>query len=235
MTKVTTLEELVKKYLKDSPTPSSPATYEGYLHENGLSHANKYSSSASSLYALSKRSGADFGSNKRNLANSGLQNSGYAEYIDALSRSKLESGLKSLENEYKESDQKARSSYTSYLDSYRRKEQTLKNSVMSHLISNDIADLGTAIAYGMSAGLSKEAATLVGYGAYEITKQKVLNKLLEQTASLGLDKDGAELLAKRMGVSESDAKDMADEVYDILKYYGNLSEDYLEFLEQRAN
>jgi hypothetical protein len=105
---------------------------------------------------------------------------------------------------------------------------------MSHLIDNDIVDINTAIAYGVTAGLSKEDATLVGQSAYEVTKQKVLNKILEQTVSLGLDTEGAKMLAIKMGVSESDAEEIAKEVGEMLDYYRNLSDDYLEFLENRS-
>ena len=126
-------------------------------------------------------------------------------------------------------------SYVSYLDKYKDKTSSVKKSVMSHLISNDVVDLNTAIAYGISAGLSKEDATLVGQTAYEVTKQKVFNTLLEQTVSLGLDAYGAKLLALKMGVSDVDANAFASEISDLLKYYGNISEDYLEFLEQRSH
>ena len=106
---------------------------------------------------------------------------------------------------------------------------------MSHLVDNDVVDINTAVAYGMSAGLSEEDALLIGRTAYEVTKQKVLNSILEQTASLGLDKDGAKLLAIKMGISDDDADELAEEVAEMLRYYQNISEDYLEFLEQRSN
>ena len=106
---------------------------------------------------------------------------------------------------------------------------------MSHLVSNDVVDLNTAIAYGVSAGLSREEAEEIGKSAYDVTKQKVFNSILQQTVSLGLDKEGARQLAIKMGVSEADALDFANEIGELLDYYGNISDEYLEFLEQRAN
>ena len=105
---------------------------------------------------------------------------------------------------------------------------------MSHLVSNDVVDFDTAVAYGISAGLSKEDASLVGRSAYEVTKQKVFNKLIEHAVTLGLDKDGAKALAIKMGVSEEDASGFADEIDEMLKYYRSLSDGYLDYLKQRS-
>ena len=64
---------------------------------------------------------------------------------------------------------------------------------------------------------------------------KVFNSILEQTVRLGLDSEGARQLAVKMGVSDEDAKSFAEEIQELLDYYGNISEEYLEFLEQRNN
>ena len=235
MKKAVTLEDLIKKYLDGKPMLGTPDTYDVYKHKNSLSGAKSYSDAAANLYASSKRDSASYGANNRIISNKGLQNSGYAAYIDSLAKNSLNSGLNALRSDYSDFEAKARMSYQSYLDKYQDKLARTKKSVISHLISNDVVDLNTAIAYGMSAGLSKEESALVGQSAYEVTKQKVFNKILEQTVSLGLDKEGAKLLATKMGVSEEDAHGFADEVDELLKYYANVSDEYLEFLENRAN
>ena len=235
MRKTATLEELVNKYLNTDNKIESADSYDIYKHKNGLSTAKSYSDAVGSLYLDSKRSLSSYGANNRKLSNKGLQNSGYASYVDDLSEKSFKSGLESLKNSYAENEANAMTSYASYLDKYKDKTSSVKKSVMSHLISNDVVDLNTAIAYGISAGLSKEDATLVGQTAYEVTKQKIFNTLLEQTVSLGLDAYGAKLLALKMGVSDVDANAFASEISDLLKYYGNISEDYLEFLEQRSH
>ena len=106
--------------------------------------------------------------------------------------------------------------------------------MLSHLIDSGIVDLGTSIAYGINAGLSFDDARALGESAYDVTKQKILNEILKQTASLGLDADGAKMLATKMGLSESDAENISKEVSELLEYYRNISAEYLEFLEQRS-
>lgn len=234
MSNATTLEDLMKKYLSDDTPLGTPDSYDVYKHKNNLSSVKSYTDAVNSLYASSKKKLSSYGANSRKINNKGLQNSGYATYVDNLSKKSFGSGLTSLKDQYSDNEAKVRSSYASYLEKYKDKQSQVKNNVMSHLISNDVVDINTAIAYGVNAGLSHEDAEAVGQNAYNITKQKVLNKILEQTVSLGLDTDGAKMLALKMGVNEDDADGIAKEVGELLEYYRNLSDDYLEYLESRS-
>lgn len=164
-----------------------------------------------------------------------MQNSGYSSYIDDSADNAFHSGAEALKDTFVQNESKAKASYASYLEKYSDKQKQIKNSVMSHLISNDVVDLNTAIAYGINAGLSREDAQSVGKSAYEITKQKVLNKIIEQTVSLGLDEKGAKMLALKMGVTEADANGIAKEVGDLLKHYRSVSDEYLDYLEKMSN
>ena len=235
MTKAMTLEELVKKYLSDNPSYGKADTYDIYKHKTGTPGAKSYSDAAAAIYASSKKATPNYGSINRKISNKGLQNSGYSSYISSLSKSRLSSELDTLKSDYAKSEASKRSSYASYLENHKDKQNGIKKSVMSHLVNNDVVDLNTATAYGISAGLSMEDAAMIGRSAYEVTKQKVFNRLLEQTVSLGLDKDGAKLLAVKMGVSEEDANQFADEIDELIGYYRNISDEYLEYLEERSN
>ena len=106
--------------------------------------------------------------------------------------------------------------------------------MLSHLIDNEIADLSTAIAYGINSGLSFDDAKSMGQSAYEVIKNKVTNEILKQATSLGLDEKGAKTLAVKMGMTSSDAEAIAKEVADLMKYYNSISSDYLDFLVNRS-
>lgn len=235
MFKTNLLKEIEKMYLKSNPTLGMADSYDLYKYKNGLNTAKSYSDAVSSLYAASKKNLASYGANNRILNNKGLQNSGYSEFLDDNAKSSFEYGAKALKDSYDAKDNENRLSYASYLEKYKEKNQSVKDSVMSHLVSNDIVDLSTAVAYGMNAGLSYDDAKAIGQSAYRITKQKILNDILKQTASLGLDREGAKMLALKMGLATSDAEEIANEVSELLKYYGSISKEYLEFLEQRSN
>lgn len=234
MSKITSLEDLVKQYLKKNPNLGAPDSYDLYKHKNGVSDAKTYSDAVRSLHASSRKISSSYGENSRNINNKGLQNSGYSTYVDDLSDINLSKNLNDLRKEYLRKEGKNHASYVSYLEKYSDKKQKVKNDVTSHLIKNDVVDLNTAIAYGMAAGLSKDDAEAAGQSAYEITKKKVFNNIIEKAMTLGLDKNGTKALALKMGISESDADEISDQVAELIEYYTDVSDDYLDFLEERS-
>ena len=113
-----------------------PDTYEEYKRKNGLYSTDGYAKAVNALYASSKRDLSSYGLNNRDISNKGLQNSGYASYIDSLAKDKFDSGLASIKDTYAKKEYDASIGYQGYLDQYRDKANTLKKSVMSHLIAS---------------------------------------------------------------------------------------------------
>ena len=234
MLKNTLLDLVKKEYMTRYPTLGLADSYDLYKHKNGLDTAKSYSDAINSLLSSTKKSLSTYGDNSRIIGNKGLQNSGYADYIDASSENAFEYGKTALKDKYSREEENNLSSYASYIDKYNQKQQSTKNGVLSHLIDNEILDINTAIAYGINAGLSFDDAKAMGESAYQTVRDKISNEILKQTVSLGLDRAGAKKLAVKMGLSMSDAEAIAQEVEDMLKYYNSISADYLEFLEQRS-
>ena len=230
----TTLEEILKGAKESAAKKNSADSYEEYLMKNGINNRAGYADAVNALYLNTKKGLSSYGINNRNINSKGLQNSGYAAYIDDLASSNFTRGLADIKESYVNKEGESLLGYAGYLDKYADTENRLKRSVMSHLIKNGITDLNTAIAYGISAGLSEDAANEIGRSAYEVTKQKAFNSVLEQTVRLGLDAEGAKMLAMKMGINETDALTFAKEIEELLDYYGNISEEYLEYLEQRT-
>ena len=228
-----TLDEILKRRKKSRSGENEPDTYEEYKRKQGLSDPDGFTNAVNSLYASTRRDLSTYGAKSRKIGNKGLQNSGYAEYINDLADKKFNSGLSAIKDNYAEREEKASIGYQGYLESFKKQENSLKNKVLSHLVKNNVVDLDTAISYAMGAGLSQSAAEQIGKNAYEITKKRVFENILEQTVSLGLDKEGARMLAVKMGVSDADAESFADEIDELLKYYGNISDGYLEYLNGR--
>ena len=234
MFKSSMLDLLKKYYASTNPTLGAPDTYDVYKHKNGIDTAKSYSDAVSSLFARSKKNMSSYGNNNRIINNKGLQNSGYADYIDAKAENAFTYGKAELEDEYAKSEEKNLSSYAAYLDQFEKQSRSTKNSVHSHLVNNKILDLNTALAYGINSGLSFDDARAVSESAYQTVKGKIANEILKQTVSLGLDRTGAKTLAVKMGLSSSDAEEIAKEVEELLGYYRSISKDYLDFLEQRS-
>lgn len=233
--KLTTLEDFMKKYISNQKIKNGADSFDTYRHKNGLNYNRSYSRAVESLYADKKRNLATYGQNYRDISNKGLQNSGYAEYVSGKAGSDYTSEISKLGALRDQAESRALASYAGYLEKYSDKQKALKESVTSHLIKNDVVDLDAAVAYAIGQGLTEEDAIAVGQSVYSVTKQKVFNSILEQVATLGLDKNGAVMLAKKMGVTESDAEEFGSEIEEMLKHYKNVSSDYLEYLEQRSD
>ena len=124
--------------------------------------------------------------------------------------------------------------YADYLEKYEKQQNALKKSVSSHLIDKGVVNLNDAVAYGIAQGLSEADAIAIGNNVYSVNKQMVFNDILSQSATLGLDREGAVMLAKKMGVTESDAQAFGDEIDEMLKHYSSISEGYLEYLKQQS-
>lgn len=234
MSKTTTLEDFMKKYLGNQARASGADSYDLYRHKNGIDIASDYSDKADGIYSKYMKGLATYGANNRKIANKGLQNSGYASYISSRSLSNLGSSLDSLSSKKAKSEAAALGGYASYLDSYLRSERSTRSSVISYLVNNDVADRDSAIAYGISRGLSESAAREAAESAYSVTIQRIQNDVLEHAVSLGLDKEGAVLLAKKLGASDEDADRIGGEVEEMLKHYRNISDEYLEYLEEKS-
>ena len=236
--KLSTLEDFMKKYISNQKLSNGADSFETYKFKNGVDYDNDFNKAAVNLYANKKKNASSYGANYRNLANKGLQNSGYADYIDNLANLTYASNLSKLENKKSDAQKLALGGYSDYLEKYSNKQTSLKKSVSSHLIKNNVVNLEDAIAYGLSMGLSQEDAIAIGENAYSVTKQKVYNDILKEAVSFGLDKEGAVMLAKKMGMTDSDAEAVGEEVREMMSHYQNVSQsylDYLKYLEEKSS
>ena len=232
---LTTLEDFMKKYVENQKLHNTADTLDVYKHKTGTNYDRSFAKAVESRYAKKGKHTSDYGRNYRDLSNKGLQNSGYSEYIDVISRRDFEKGVTALKGERDLAEAKTLSGYAGYLDSYRKQQNAIKESVSSHLIDKGVVNLDDAVAYGLSQGLTEADAIAIGQNVYSVNKQKVFNDIISQVATLGLDRDGAVMLAKKMGVTDEDAELFGNEISDMLKHYSNLSEGYLEYLEQNSH
>ncbi len=226
------LESYLRRMLKD--TPSGADSLEVFKHKSGADYRTSYSDTMRSLYAGLKRNLSSQSVNNTALANKGLQNSGFSAYM----KSKLRSGYKSdaikAEGQRGEDENALINNYRSYIEKHTEKQSGIRNQVAEHLVNTGILNKADAVSYAMGAGLSESDAISVAENVYSINRKKLLDDILKQTASLGLDREGAVMLAKKMGASDEDAEMIGDEVNELLEYYASISEDYLEYLEENS-
>ncbi len=226
------LESYLKGLLKSTPTGAD--SLETFKHKSGTDYRTDYSDAMRALYAGLRQDLSSQSANNTSLANKGLQNSGFSAFM----KDKLISGYKSDAIKAREQRGKDKTAlidnYKSYIEGYTEKQNNIKSQVTEHLVNTGILNTDDAVSYAMGAGLSESDALAIAENVYKINRKKVLNDILKQSASLGLDREGAVMLAKKMGASDEDAELMGDEVDELLEYYASISEDYLDYLEEKS-
>lgn len=228
------LEDFIKKQLSNKMLSGEAKSYSAFKHKEGLNPLGDYAKTVEGLYANKQQGLASYGNNYRNLANKGLQNSGFASYISAKSLSDYNRDVGRARMQMASDEAAVLGDYASYLDDYTKAQSSLKNSVKDQLMQSGILNLKDAVDYGLGMGLSRENAEAAGLEAYSANKRKVFNGIIEQAASLGLDKTGAVMLAEKMGLTHADAEELGAEIDELLKYYGSISEGYLKYLEENS-
>lgn len=228
------LEDFIKKYLNNKLIDNEPRSYSDYKMSSGIDTVGDFTKTVENLYATKKRGLASYGRNYRNLANKGLQNSGYASYISARALDNYDTGVSKASLARSKSEAELLGGYASYLEKYQSKQSSLKSKVTSHLTDTGELNLDDAIAYGIENGLNLENATAVGTATYSANKRRAFNSIIEEAASLGLDKEGAILLGKKMGLGDKDADELGEEIDELLKHYDSISEGYIKYLEENS-
>lgn len=233
--KLSTLEDFMKKYISNQTRSSGADSFNDYKYKNGIDYDRTYAKAMESLYLDKQRNQAGYGQNYRKLSNQSLQNSGYAKYITDQANYLYNTKSNQIKALRDTDEAKAIGGYQKYLSSYNDRQNSLKESVASHLISNSIVNINDAISYGLSQGLSTEDALAIGKNVYSINKQKVFNDILYQVTSYGLDKDGVINLAKKMGITDEDAQIFASEIDDLISHHYESTKNYLDYLEQKSD
>ena len=225
----------MKKYIDNKSIANGADSLSLYKHKNAQDYDRSFSRAVESLYSSSKRNLASYGRNLRDITNKGLQNSGYSDYLNQKAQNTYTTELGELKSERAKAEAQLLGGYQKYLEDYEHKSNRLKEKVSSYLIKNGIVNLDDSISYGLGQGLSKADAIAIGESAYSTNKQKVFSDLISQAASLGLDRDGAMMLAKKLGISDSDAEELGKEIDEMMKHYSSVSKDYLSYLEEKSS
>ncbi len=233
--KLATLEDYLTLRLPTEKRTDGADSYADYLHKNGTVYESNYAASMDKLYSDKLKNSATYGRTARDMTTMGLQNSGYENYIDAMAEATYAKDAERLESERTAAEYKSRTGYLDYLEKYESQRTSLKNSVISHLIKNRIVDINEATSFALESGLTEKEAEAVAAAAYSTNKQRVFNEILKQTATLGLDREGALMIASDMGASDEDAAEFADRIDELLRHYGSISADYIKYLEDKAN
>ncbi len=178
-----------------------------------------YSEALAKLVSKAETALPSYGKISESLADSGLQTSGYKDYIATRVKNKLKNSQKSLEDEKAKADAEELLGYESYLKKRAEETKKLKDAVLSFASKSGISDYETLYEYARDSGLDEaDAEDAAKYSSESIAGAERL-KSIEKVQSIIIAKHFTEAqafeYAVSLGLSEEDARALADFAYKI--------------------
>lgn len=201
-----------KSYIKQKKThkTNDMFSYKKWLTENGKAPRNDYLESLSKANSDALRATPSYGAMAEGLANSGLEKSGYKQYISDTTVGNYNDSLQNAENKLIDDLASTKSEYEDYVSDFKQKQGEIATRVTEKLMRMDLSDKSGMLAYAMNAGLSPhyaEEAVNIAYDSAVSTKKSAVLKAITE---LAYGKDDAYAYAKRLGLPEDISAELSE-------------------------
>lgn len=229
---IKSLREFLDNYISNLKLSNTPQSLDDYKRKNDYTADMSYARALENAMLKNKQSGLNYGAMSESLAESGLSDSGYRGYLYDKAQENHKDALAAIESDYTEKQGQLVKGYTAYLDKLASEEKALYEKVRQNLIDNEIIDIDTAYRFAIESGLSEKQADAVSRNVYSVSRRRLMNRILEQVATLKLDGAGVKIYASAMGLSDEDSAYVVKKAEELLKHYGELSGEYLDRLDE---
>lgn len=175
-----------------------------------------------------------YGTRAVSLAEKGLSDSGYAEYLNSLAKSERDEALamaKSLHGSALAANMKG---YAQYLDSAEAAGKSLYESTLKKLVSEKFTDEQSAYDRARELGLDGEHAyEAAKYATDEVVRELKL-KVMSAISTKRLTAYQTKLYASSIGLGADDAEELAGYAYSLNETadINGASESFLEYLRE---
>ena len=232
MSEIKGLEEYMRNYFRSTTLENGPMSFSTFKSQTGSNPAGDYARAMSAAAKKAIKNSSSYGTGAVDMQKLGLTGTGYSDYLSALEKDSLARTEASLLTDRKRAEYDEAQNYLSYLTKYAEKQQELNTRITDALVRERITDANTAYLYGIHNGLSPEMAKKAASDSYGLIRQKLISEILSRAASLELDGEGAEIYARHMGMSDSDAKMIGEQAKELYAHYLQISDEYLDYLDR---
>ena len=197
--------------------PAETAKERGYT----VAAQTQFSDAVRGAIAKGAASSARRGSEKERLTSLGLMSSGYADYLEKLTRDKVKSDISkaSLSALDKRGERLREAKYE------RGKELSLEDKLTSYAIKNDLEDEDALVRYGNTLGIPPERLIDAARNAISANarhkRDKSFNEVHKNIVYRRLTKREAYQYALSLGLSEEDAEALGEIAYKINEDLGD--------------
>lgn len=226
------LEAFLEEYLKNREVTNGPDSFETYKRERGKTYDADYR--AAVTRALNEGKVSEYGKAGEAMRAGGLSG-GYREYMEMRQADSLGRTLDTLAEERDKSAASAKRGYIAYLNSYDKKQESLKARVVTRLVKDEVYDPDTIYTRAIEAGLNpKEASAVIG-SVRSGTRDAVMKRLLDMIYALTITPEGAVATAEEYGLPQEDIDYIREAGEKYRENYEDYSEELLAAIEARGS
>ena len=234
MAKTQTLEDFIRIYVNNKKNSHPAVGYAEWLGGNGIKSREIYSDALRDIVSDSAKSRPTYGKESERLAGLGLTSSGYAQYLESLTKEREASRRGGALEKYIENELSNVKGYGKYLEGLSVAEKNLYEKVEQRLYDLSTASYDWAYRYAIESGLSEEDASELAKKTSEAAAGKAINKVLDAIVNKELIERQAKQYALSLGLGETKAAELGEYARKMNSdlYY---SRDYSQYLKDKAN
>ena len=231
------LEDFIKDYLKDKSAELGVKGYAKWLSERGSSTGIRRAEAITRADTSYHTSLSGYGKNAERLATAGLNNSGYAKYINTLTEGARKEALASADLSAGKSMAKDMKAYEDYLNQAEDDRLKAYENAVKSIKSDSITSYSQAYDKAVELGLDEESAKRAAKEASDSVKSSLRQKLLTEIATKRLTSEATRAYALTIGLDESIANELAEYAHRLNESVDSdgMSETYLDYLKNLLN
>ena len=229
------LRSFLEKYYPKAPKSSKPKSFEDHLADSGSTYRDSYERAVSRAYLKRDTGLPGYGTLGQRLSENGLDSSGYADYLKDKSERTLSGDLASAYADRAKGEAKARAGYASYLEKFNKDRSEASERAFDKIVSGGVADIESAYAIALSAGLGSEDAMSIAESGLTTSKRRLVAKLMQSVLADGIDPDTAGLMAEQMGLDGEDRDRVVAYAERLREERTDISEELIAALEAQGS
>ena len=187
-------------------------SYLAYVSKSGIRKDEKYYDTLAKADVQHALASSDYGVRADYLDSSGLNSSGYEDYVRSQSRSLYNGKLYSADHEKSLDEYKNKSGYSEYLSDYEKLQSSISESVIKSIASKRNFSYEDALNDAVRAGISKDLAYYTASTAIKQAKENAVKEAISFARLNNLSAGKAKSYAISLGLDERYASMVYDEI-----------------------
>ena len=225
------LEKFLEDYIKNREISNGPDSFEIYKRERGKDYDRAYTRAINEAYSKGRVS--NYGAKAEAILDRGI-NGGYLSHLEAKRGEEYRDSVRELTDKRDEEMASAKRGYLAYLDTYGRRQDRIRNSLVVRLIENEVYDPEDIYRHAINAGLNpKEATATIGF-VQSGTRSAIKKQLLDMIFNLTITPEDAAARAAEYGLPKEDIDYILEETEKYREYYEKYASGVIKDLEDEG-